>query len=255
MTYCLGIVNRDGLVFGADSRTNAGVDYISTYQKLFDFTVVGDRAIVLCTSGSLSVTQAVLNQVRQDIKQESDRNLHTLPNMHDVARYIGDKIRDVQEIDRPWLEKDNIDFQCNFLVGGQIRGEDPQLFLVYSQGNFIQATPETPFLQIGETKYGKPILDRLLHHNTPLDLAVKSAVLSIDSTMKSNISVGPPINVLMYERDSFTIDHRLRLRIGSPYLAKIRAYWEESVRRAFEEMPDIEWQDDVGAGKPEVLID
>lgn len=255
MTYCLGIVNPAGLVFGADSRTNAGVDYISTYQKIFDFTVPDDRAIVLCTSGSLSVTQAVLNAVRQDIKQQQEPNLYTLANLHDVARYIGHKIREVQDIDRPWLEKDNIDFQCNFLVGGQIQGEEPQLFLVYSQGNFIQATPETPFLQIGETKYGKPILDRLLHHDTPLEMAVKSAVLSIDSTMKSNISVGPPINVLMYKRDTFEIHHKLRLRVGSPYLAKIRQYWEEAVRKTFEEMPDIEWQDDVGTSKTEVLID
>ncbi|TVR06498.1 MAG: peptidase [Phormidium sp. GEM2.Bin31] len=255
MTYCLGIINRDGLIFGADSRTNAGVDYISTYQKLFDFCVPGDRSIVLCTSGNLSITQAVMNHLRQDIKQNKDCNLHTLPNFYDVARYIGSTLRNIQEIDRPWLERDKIDFQCNILVGGQIQGEDSQLFRIYSQGNFIQATPETPFLQIGETKYGKPILDRVLHYDTPLHLAVKAAVLSIDSTMKSNISVGPPLNVLMYKRDSFEIHHRLRLRLGSPYLATIRHYWEESVRKTFEEMPEIEWQDDVGADKQEVLID
>ncbi|MBP0000372.1 MAG: proteasome-type protease [Cyanobacteria bacterium SID2] len=255
MTYCLGIVNSAGLVFGADSRTNAGVDYISTYHKLFDFTLPGERAIVLCTSGNLSVTQAVMHQVRRDLKQPEDENLYTLPSLYDTARYIGKKIRTIQEIDRPWFERDRIDFQCNFLVGGQIRGEEPKLFLVYPQGNCIQATPETPFLQIGETKYGKPILDRLLQYDTPLEIAVKSAVLSIDSTMKSNISVGPPINVIMYQRDTFEIRHRLRLRLGSPYLAKIRQYWEDAVLKTFEAMPDIEWQDDVGVDRREVLID
>ncbi|MDC0835703.1 peptidase [Leptolyngbya valderiana BDU 20041] len=255
MTYCLGILNADGLVFGADSRTNAGVDYISTYHKLFDFAQPGDRAIVLCTSGNLSVTQSVMQEVKRDIKHQVEPNLYTLESLYDVARYIGGKIRDVQDLDRPWFKRDNIDFQCNFLVGGQVAGEDPMLFLVYRQGNCIQATPETPFLQIGETKYGKPILDRLLAFDTPLDLVVKSAVLSIDSTMKSNISVGPPINVLMYQRDTFEIRHRLRLRLGSPYLAKIRRYWEDAVRQTFEQMPDIEWQDDVGMNGQEISID
>jgi putative proteasome-type protease len=242
MTYCLGIINRFGIVMAADSRTNAGVDYISAYKKMFDLSLPGERVVSICASGSLSLTQGVLNRLNRDIREEAKESLHNLSNMHDITRYIGKKSREIQEIDRPWLEKDRIDYSCSFLLGGQIKGEVPQLFLIYPQGNFIQATTETPFLQIGETKYGKPILDRTISYNTPLEEVAKCALLSIDSTMKSNISVGPPINLIMYETDSLVIRNTLELRLGDPYLAKIRKLWEESVRRAFEAMPNIEWE-------------
>jgi putative proteasome-type protease len=242
MTYCLGIINRFGIVMAADSRTNAGVDYISAYKKMFDLSLPGERVITICSSGSLSVTQGVLNRLNRDIREQTEVSLHNLGNMHDIARYVGNKSREIQEIDRPWLEKDKIDYSCSFLLGGQIKGEPPQLFLIYPQGNFIQATNETPFLQIGETKYGKPILDRTISYNTPLEEVAKCALLSIDSTMKSNISVGPPINLLMYETDSLAIRNTLELRLGDPYLAKMRKLWEESVRHAFQAMPNIEWE-------------
>ncbi len=242
MTYCLGILTRTGLVMAADSRTNAGVDYISTYQKLFDFSLPGDRVIVLCTAGNLSITQALLTILRRDIKAAAEVSLHTLPTLYDVARYVGDCIRSLQEKDRPWLEKDNIDFKCSFLLGGQIQGEETGLYLIYSQGNFIRALPETPFLQIGEAKYGKPILDRILSFDTPVTAAAKCALLSIDSTMKSNISVGPPINLLMYENDTFKILYELRLERGAPYLNQIRKMWEISLNEAFDRMPDIHWE-------------
>ena len=242
MTYCLGIINQFGIVMAGDSRTNAGVDYISSYKKLFDLSLPGERAIIICASGSLSVTQGVLIRINRDIQNQEEKNLHTLPTMYDIATYIGSKSREIQELDRPWLEKDNIDCSCNFLLGGQIKGEEPQLYLIYPQGNFIQATRETPFLQIGETKYGKPIIDRTITYDTPLEDAAKCALLSIDSTMKSNISVGPPINLVMYKADSFDLCDTLELRLGAPYIAKIRKLWEESVRQAFEAMPDIEWE-------------
>ncbi|HIK17583.1 MAG TPA: proteasome-type protease [Leptolyngbyaceae cyanobacterium M33_DOE_097] len=242
MTYCLGIITNAGLVLAADSRTNAGVDYISTYQKLFDFSVPGDRVIFLCTSGSLSMTQGAITLMERDIQAKEDISLHTLPSLYEVARYIGKKLRQLQEEDRPWLEKDKIDYSCNLLLGGQIRGAEPELYLIYSQGNFIQASKETPFLQIGETKYGKPILDRILTFDTPLSAAAKCALLSIDSTMKSNISVGPPINLLMYEADSFQVRYELKLQIGTPYLGKIRKMWEISLKEAFDRMPDIDWE-------------
>lgn len=242
MTYGLGIITRSGLVMAADSRTNAGVDYISTYQKLFDFSEPGERVILLCTSGNLSVTQGTLTLLRRDLASQEDANLHTLPTLYEVARYIGNKVRQVQEIDRAWLEKDRIDFKCNILLGGQIRGEEPELYLIYSQGNFIQACKETPFLQIGETKYGKPILDRILSFDTPLEAAAKCALLSIDSTMKSNISVGPPIDLVMYEANSFKIRYELKLSLGAPYLSKIRKLWEISLNEAFERMPNIDWE-------------
>ena len=255
MTYCLGIINQLGIVMASDSRTNAGVDYISSYRKMFDLSLPGKRSIIICNSGSLSVSQGVLTRLNRDIQNQEAKNLHTIDNMYDIAQYIGNKSREIQELDRAWLEKDGIDYSCNFLLGGQIKGEDPQLYLIYPQGNFIQATPETPFLQIGETKYGKPILDRTITFNTPLEDVAKCALLSLDSTMKSNISVGPPINLVMYNTDSFEINNKLELRIGAPYIAKIRKLWENSVRHAFESMPDIEWEQDTSEHEEDIYID
>jgi putative proteasome-type protease len=241
MTYCLGIITSSGLVFAADSRTNAGVDYVSTYRKLFDFVWEGDRIIVICTSGNLAITQSILTLIHNDLHKQEAKNLTAFSSMYDVASYVGEKTRWVQDQQKPWLQKDGIDAQCNLLVGGQISGEPPQLYLIYSQGNFIQATPETPFLQIGETKYGKPILDRTLHFDIDLASAAKCALLSLDSTMKSNISVGPPIHLLTYYRDSFIVKHRLQLKAGDPFLIKFRQQWEIAIRQAFEQMPDIDW--------------
>lgn len=255
MTYCLGIINRFGIVMAADSRTNAGVDYISTYQKMFDFSVSRERVILICCSGNLSITQGVVNKLKRDIRDREETNLHSLATMYDIAGYIGSKSREIQDKDRPWLERDKIDFQCNFLVGGQIQGEEPQLYLVYPQGNYIQATKETPFVQIGEAKYGKPILDRTITYDTPLEAMAKCGLLSIDSTMKSNLSVGPPIYLAMYETDTFTIRHKLKLRLGDPYLAKIRKLWEESLRQAFDSIPNIEWDYDLDNSKDDVSID
>lgn len=234
-------MTRYGLVMGADSRTNAGVDYISTYQKLFDFSDAGQRVLLLATSGNLSITQAIVNALHHDLKLMESENMHTLPTLYDITRYVGSKVRQIQAQERPWLEKDGIDYSCTLLLGGQVQGEAPGLYMIYRQGNFIQSTPETPFLQIGETKYGKPILDRTLSFDVPLEEAAKCALLSIDSTMKSNISVGPPVDLVMYETDTFLLKHQLRLRVGDPYLAKIRQLWEISLKQAFEQMPNIEW--------------
>ncbi len=255
MTYCLGIINRAGLVLAADSRTNAGVDYISTYHKLFDFSIPGERVILLCTSGNLSVTQGVINLLKRELQTPETDNLNTFSSLYDIAGHIGAKIRQIHDRDREWLERDKIDASCSFLVAGQLPGEISQLYLVYSQGNFIQATPETPFLQIGETKYGKPILDRTLTYDSPMEAVAKCALLSIDSTMKSNISVGPPINLMMYHADTFAVRHKLTLRLGDPYLAKMRKSWEESLRQAFESMPDLEWKHQPQASDEDIFID
>ncbi|MFK8181801.1 MAG: peptidase [Phormidesmis sp.] len=253
MTYCLGIAVEKGLVFAADSRTNAGVDYISSYQKLFDFSVPGDRVIILCTAGSLSTSQSVIHTLERDITTDADANLHSLPSLHAVARYLGKTMRTIQDSDRPWLEKDGIDYQSSFIVGGQIAGEPPEMFMVYSQGNFIAATPETPFLQIGETKYGKPILDRTLSYESPLDRAAKTALLSLDSTMRSNISVGPPINMVLYETGELEIRDRVRLLANDPYLRKIRQYWEQSLSNASQNLPSIEWNRVAVSTEPDVI--
>ena len=252
MTYCLGILVREGFVLAADSRTNAGVDYVSSYQKLFDFSCPGDRVLTLCTSGNLSITQAVLYQLEQEIRTEATENLHTIPTLYDAARHIGKKIRQLQDEDRTWLEKDRIDFQCSFLLAGQIAGAPSELFLIYSQGNCIRATPETPFLQIGETKYGKPILDRTLTYESSLDAIAKSAILSIDSTMRSNLSVGPPIDIVMYAKDSLAINHRLELQARDPYLINIRKYWELALREATDAMPPVEWNRPSVSVEPEL---
>ncbi|MGD1931627.1 MAG: peptidase [Leptolyngbyaceae cyanobacterium] len=241
MTYCLGIHVRQGILLATDSRTNAGVDYISSYRKLFDFSVPQERALILCTSGNLSITQAVLHALERDLIVNAEANLHTLPTLYDIARYIGNCIRKLQEIDRPWLQKDKIDFQCSFLLGGQVKGEAPGLHMIYSQGNCIKSTPETPFLQIGETKYGKPILDRTLTYESAIEDVAKYALLSIDSTMRSNLSVGPPINLIMYETDSFEIVNKARFYAGDPYLIKMRKHWEVALREAAANMPTIEW--------------
>jgi putative proteasome-type protease len=254
MTYCLGILTAAGLVVAADSRTNAGVDHVSTQQKLFDFSLPGKRTLLLCVSGNLSTTQSTLTLLRRDIKAQAAVNLHTLSTLYEVTRYIGDKMRLVQDQDREWLARDGIDSTCNFLVGGQVEGEEPGLFLVYSQGNCIQASRDTPFLQIGETKYGKPILDRVLTFDTSLGDAAKCALLSIDSTMKSNISVGPPIDLVMYETGTFKILHQLRLDQGDPYLMEVRHYWEAYLKSAFDCMPDISWERSFRASHIEAVL-
>lgn len=243
---------RQGVLLAADSRTNAGVDYISSYRKLFDFSVPDDRALILCTSGNLSITQSVLHSLERDLIVNAEVNLHSLPTMYDTARYIGNCIRNLQEVDRPWLQKDKIDFQCSFLLGGQIKGEDPQLYLIYSQGNCIRSTPETPFLQIGETKYGKPILDRTLTYESAIEDVAKYALLSIDSTMRSNLSVGPPINLIMYQTDSFRIGHKARFYAGDPYLIKMRKHWEVALREAAASMPPIEWNSNAVPDGPDL---
>ena len=162
--------------------------------------------------------------------------------MYEIARYIGGKIREIQERDRPWLQKDGISSSCSILLGGQIQGQEHELYLIYRQGNCIRATKETPFLQIGEIKYGKPILDRTIRYDsTSLEDAAKCALVSIDSTMKSNISVGPPIHMVLYEKDTLHTQKKLKLRLGDPYLAKVRKIWEESIKDAFNGIPDIDW--------------
>lgn len=226
----------------ADSRTNAGVDYISTYQKLFNFSIDDDRVLLLCVSGNLSITQSVVTLMQRDIQTKREVSLHTLPSLYEIAQYTGNKVREVQDQNRPWLEKDGIDAQCTLLLGGQIQGEAPELYMIYSQGNFIQAAKATPFLQIGETKYGKPILDRVLSYEMSIEAAAKCAVLSIDSTMKSNISVGPPISLVMYEADSLRVKYQVTLHTDAPYLIKIRKQWETFLNEAVEQIPNVDWE-------------
>ncbi len=238
MSYCLGILTRQGIVFASDSRTNAGIDQINTSRKMHTINVPGERTFVLLSSGSLSLTQSVLTLAQQEF--ERGEGLAVVPNFYQAARCIGEHIRTIDKMDRQYLEKDHIAFSVNFILGGQIKGESPQLYLIYAQGNPLQATPDCPYLQIGEIKYGKPILDRGIRYEaTSLEEAALCALISLDSTMKSNKSVGPPIDLLIYKNDEFDILHRTRFEANDPQLMTIRSLWEQKLKQAIREMPPL----------------
>lgn len=238
MTYCLGIKTKNGLVFAADSRTNAGMDQVNVCRKLHTFVQPGERALVVLTSGSLSVCQSVMSMIQTDF--QAGLGLAASASLYDAARYIGEQIRKVAELDREALERDKIPFNPNLIVGGQIRGEEPDLYMIYAQGNPLRATEESPYLQIGETKYGRPILDRgLKFDRTTLEEATKYAVISLDSTMRSNVTVGPPLDVVVYERDSFEVKQKVRLVADDPQLKDIHQRWEQSLRQAVQQLPAI----------------
>lgn len=241
MTYCVATMIDAGIVFASDSRTNAGVDNISTFRKMKTFERSGDRALVLVNSGNLAITQATINHLEQAIRHAIEPNLMSVFSMYDVAELIGSALREVRLRDGPYLMENNVDGGANFLIGGQIAGEHQRLFLVYAEGNFIEATPETPYFQIGETKYGKPIIDRVITAETSMDDAIKCVLVSFDSTMRSNLSVGMPIDLACYNRESLQLGHVRRFDEHDPYILSLRQSWGEGVRRAFAELPNIEW--------------
>lgn len=242
MTYCVATMIDAGIVFASDSRTNAGVDNISTFRKMRTFERQGDRALVIVNSGNLAVTQATMNILEQGMRANIEPNLMSVRSMYDVAELIGGALRQVRHRDGPYLMEGNVDGGANFLVGGQIGGEHQRLFMVYSEGNFIEATPETPYFQIGETKYGKPIIDRVITNDTCMDDVIKCVLVSFDSTMRSNLSVGFPIDLACYNRESLRIGHACHFEEHDPYMLRLRQSWGEGVRRAFAELPNLEWQ-------------
>ena len=245
MTYCVGILLDTGMVFASDSRTNAGVDYISTYSKMKVYEKPGDRAIVVMTSGNLSLTQNALNMLELHSRRDNPQgNIWAAETLFDVATLLGQSLREVRERDAAYLEANNIDFGASFILGGQIKGERMRLFRLYTEGNFIEATPETPFFQIGETKYGRPIIDRVITPATSLMEAAKCVLVSFDSTMRSNISVGLPIDLAWYERDIHAISLRRRIIEGDPYFDMIHTRWGEGLRRIFSQLPDPNWHDE-----------
>lgn len=242
MTYCVGILLQDGVVMASDSRTNAGVDDVATFCKMTVFERPGDRVLVLLSSGNLAGTQAVINVLKQrgDVT-DGMRTLWTARTMFDVAVLVSDAVRDVERRDAPFLEGGPIAFNASFIIGGQIQGEPPRLFRVYAEGNFIEAGSDTPFLQTGEAKYGKPIIDRVISPATSLADATKCILVSFDSTMRSNLSVGMPIDMICYERDSLAIRMRRRFAQGDAYFTALSAEWREGVRKVFRQLPDLEW--------------
>jgi putative proteasome-type protease len=251
VTYCVGLKVDAGMVFASDSRTNAGFDQISTFRKMSVYERPGDRFMVLLSSGNLSVTQAVREAVQVDAAAHHDASAsepektHTIwdaPSMYDAARVIGDAVRRANAVDGPALSAAGIDYGCTFIFGGQVSGERMRLFLIYSTGNFIEATAETPYFQIGEAKYGKPVLDRMLVAATPLDTAAKCALVSIDSTLKSNLSVGLPIDLVVYRTNALLSDDIVCIDEANPYFSMVRDSWGQRLREAFDDIDNPDWE-------------
>lgn len=245
MTYCLSLLCREGIVFMSDSRTSAGVDNINIRPKMRIYAEEGERVICLLSSGNLSLTQSVIALIEEDaMRGRKDSSHPTLMNqatLFETARYVGAKVRQVDAMDRAVLESNGFGFNINLLVGGQIKGLPPEIHYVYPQGNSLKANRESPFLQIGESKYGKPILDRGLTFETRLADAVKFGILSMEATMKSNVSVGPPIDVLAYRADSLRVENRCRIGEADSYLHTIRREWGEGIVRLVQAMPGLEF--------------
>lgn len=242
MTYCVAMSLDAGMIFASDSRTHAGVDQIGRFSKMRVFVREGDRVVVTLSSGNLSITQNALNILDQRSRSgDSQLQLWNAPSMFDVARLVGDALREVKTRDGPYLLQNNIDSHATFIVGGQVRGEPSRLFEVYSEGNFIEATADTCYFQIGESKYGKPVIDRVITRATPLQEATKCTIVSFDSTMRSNISVGLPIDLAVYEADSLRVALQKRIEESDPYFQMIHTQWGEGLRRVFAELPNPEW--------------
>jgi putative proteasome-type protease len=242
MTYCVAMSLDAGMIFAADSRTNAGVDQIARFSKMRVFARDGDRVIVTLSSGNLSITQNALSILEQRArKADGETTLWNATSMFDIARLTGDALREVKTREGPYLLQNNIDSHANFIVGGQVIGEAPRLFEVYSEGNFIEATPDTCYFQIGESKYGKPVIDRVVKRSTGLLEATKCTLVSFDSTMRSNISVGLPIDLVVYETDALKIRLQRRIEESDPYFQMIHSQWGEGLRRVFAQLPNPDW--------------
>ncbi len=241
MTYCVAMRLDAGLVFLSDSRTNAGVDHINTFRKMHVFEKAGDRVLVLMTSGNLSISQAVVNTLRERLASTDGSNLDRVQNMYEAAKHVGDCLREVHARDADALGKFGVDFAAALIIGGQIKGEEPRVFCVYAAGNFIEATRDTPYFQIGESKYGKPIIDRVINPKTSLDEAAKCALISMDSTIRSNLSVGMPLDLVSYERDALKVRHHVNIEQDNAYYAEIRQQWGEHLRQGFAELPAPDW--------------
>ena len=245
MTYCVAIKLNAGLVFLSDSRTNAGLDQISSFRKMMIYEKTGDRFMVLLSAGNLSISQSVREILQTtQIKDRDDAEGITIWNaksMFDAARVLGAAVRHVHDRDGAALKRSGVDFNVSLVFGGQIRGEGMRLFQVYSAGNFIEATSETPYFQVGESKYGKPVLDRVLTPDTPLDEAAKCALVSMDSTLKSNLSVGLPMDLVVYEADRFTTEKIVCIDEQNPYFRMLHDSWGQKLREVFDSIEDPMW--------------
>lgn len=245
MTYCIALKLNAGLVFLSDSRTNAGLDQINTFRKMMIYEQTGERFMVLLSAGNLSISQSV-RELLQSMTIRDDTTGEVLsiwnaPSMFEATRVLGAAVRHVYERDGVALQRAGVDFNVSMLFGGQIKGEGMRLFQVYSAGNFIEATAETPYFQVGEAKYGKPVLDRVLTEDLPLDEAAKCALVSMDSTLKSNLTVGLPLDLAVYEADSLRCDKVVCIDEHNPYFQMLRSNWGERLRAVFDSIEDPQW--------------
>jgi len=245
MTYCVASFAEQGIVFASDSRTNAGIDQVASFSKMNVFERPGERVIVVLSAGNLATSQSVNSLLRMRMNdaagKPSEHGILGARHLYDAAKLLGDTLREVTARDQDASERHHVDVSADFIIGGQVKGGAPRLFHVYSLGNFIEATPDTPYFQIGETKYGKPIIDRLVCYGSLLEEVAKALVVSFESTMRSNMSVGLPIDVLAYQRDAFRVTLRRRFCEGDQYFSEVSRFWEQGIRRAFEELPDLTW--------------
>jgi putative proteasome-type protease len=259
MTYCVGMCVDEGLVFLSDTRTNAGVDHISTARKMSVFELPGERVLVLLGAGNLSLTQAVLRELSEPTTPQQ-ATLWNVPTMAEAAQVVGRAVRDVHQREAQALQDFGVDFNCSFILGGQIAPAAheatadggaplprPRLFMIYAAGNFIEASSVSPYFQIGESKYGKPIIDRVLVPQTPLDEAAKCALVSMDSTLRSNLSVGLPLDLLVYETNALRVTRFVTVTSDNTYYQMIHRTWGERLRQVFSEIPDPDWQDSASA--------
>jgi putative proteasome-type protease len=243
MTYCVGLYLEEGLVFLSDTRTNAGVDHVSVFSKMQVVEHPGERVLVMLSAGNLAITQAVWNRLQEGVWLQHERHtLSTSPSLFHAAQLVGQAVRDVFQADGAALQSQGVGFEISLLLGGQIAGGPTRLYLIYSAGNFIEATTDTPFLQIGEIKYGKPILDRSVGYaTTTMADAVKLVLVSMDSTIRSNLTVGLPLDLLLYRTDSLHVGLQKRIAEDEPYWQSAREGWSRALREAYTAMPPPDW--------------
>jgi len=237
MTYCCAVSVRAGIVLCSDSRTNAGVDQVSTYSKMFTFNLGPERQFVVMVAGNLATTQATLAQLKKDIRQNAELSFNTVATIGDAADYVGDVSRAMQEKHAT----SGPSYEASFILGGQIKGSHHRVVMIYPEGNHITSSKDTPYLQIGESKYGKPILDRIIELDTPLETAALCALVSMDSTMRSNLTVGPPIEMIIYQTDSYSLENYHRFDDDDEYLRELKKSWDSRLKDAFHQLPPLAW--------------
>jgi putative proteasome-type protease len=242
MTYCLAIKLDQGLIFASDSLTNAGSDHVSTYSKMHAFAQPGDRMFVLLAAGNLATTQSVVKHLRDDLKLGKQPSLSSVQAMGEAVEYVGAISADVQR-SQSSRDNANTNFEASFILGGQIIGQEPEIYMIYPQGNHIHESSTHPFLQIGEVKYGKPILDRVIRHDTPMEQAARCALVSINSTIRSNLTVGPPVELLIYSANALDGGRHLLFSEDDPYYRALGDAWNEGLRQALNNLPPFDWED------------